>query len=80
MFADVLVELARIATRHVSSDIALDGLPADHPNRVTGRWGHDDAGDPLPPLPGNGLPPAVWADTPPARQIPKLVIVPAQRH
>ena len=34
--------------------------------RVTGRWGHDDAGDPLPPPPGNGLPPAVWADMPSA--------------
>ncbi|MYK65330.1 MAG: hypothetical protein F4022_02550 [Gemmatimonadetes bacterium] len=30
-------------------------------SRVTGRWGHDDVGDPLPPPPGNGLPPAVWA-------------------
>jgi len=36
-------------------------------SRVTGNWGHDDAGDPLPPPPGNGLPPAVWADTPSAR-------------
>lgn len=36
-------------------------------SRVTGRWGHDDAGDPLPPPPGSGLPPAVWADTPSAR-------------
>ena len=33
-------------------------------SRVTGTWGHDDAGDPLPPPPGNGLPPAVWADSP----------------
>ena len=31
-------------------------------SRVTGRWGHDDAVDPLPPPPGNGLPPAVWAN------------------
>ena len=34
--------------------------------RVTGNWGHDNAGNPLPPPPGNGLPPAVWADTPSA--------------
>ena len=33
-------------------------------SRVTGRWGHDDAGDPLPPPPGNGLPPAVRGDMP----------------
>ena len=36
-------------------------------SRVTGNWGHDDDGNPLPPPPGNGLPPAVWADTPSAR-------------
>ena len=35
-------------------------------SRVTGRWGHYDAGDPLPPPPGNGLPAAVWANTPSA--------------
>ena len=35
-------------------------------SRATGRWGHDDAGDPLPPPPGNGLPPAVWANAPSA--------------
>ena len=35
-------------------------------SRVIGNWGHDDAGSPLPPPPGNGLPPAVWADTPSA--------------
>ena len=36
-------------------------------NRVRGNWGDDAAGDPLPPPPGNGLPPAVWADTSSAR-------------
>ena len=29
--------------------------------KVRGKWGHDAAGNPLPPPPGNGLPPAVWA-------------------
>ena len=34
-------------------------------SRATRRCGHDDAGHPLAPLPGNGLPPAVWtADAP----------------
>ena len=40
---------------------ALPALVNRIASRVTGRWGHDDAGDPLPPRPGNGLPPAVWA-------------------
>ena len=35
-------------------------------SRVTGRWSYDESGNPLPPPPGNGLPPAVWADTPSA--------------
>lgn len=35
-------------------------------SRVEGNWGHDFAGNPMAPPPGNGLPPAVWAtDAPP---------------
>lgn len=35
-------------------------------SRVRGKWDYDESGNPLPPPQGNGLPPAVWADTPSA--------------
>ena len=49
-----------VCTRQAPSAL-LDRIAS----RVTGKWGYDAAGHPLPPPPGNGLPPAVWtADSP----------------
>ena len=55
------IQCARAMRTVVCTRQAPSALVDRIASQVRGKWGHDAAGNPLSPPPGNGLPPAVWA-------------------